>query len=594
MPGEPAPPHMSPDDFRALGRRMVDFIADYWESIETYPVLSKAAPGDVLTSLPPHPPKEGLGAALSQGEAVGHGPAPASTAKPGPSPAAPWDPVFADLSSTILPALTHWQSPSFFAFFPANASFPAILGEMLSAGLGVQGMLWATSPACTELEMRVLDWLAQMLDLPASFRFPRFVASPDRREGGAPAGSGGSVIQGTASEATLTALVAARGRALARASGSAPHLVAYASTQAHSSFIKACMIAGLARSPEDRTHVRLIDVDDELRMRPDALAHAMRDDVAAGRTPFFVMATVGTTSSAAADPVADIARVMREVGTRRSQSKQKDAEGKDREEEGTGGIETSGSHAAQPTGSFPGSPSVPRLSDSSAPSAFSSPWLHVDAAFAGSACICPEFRPLLAGVEHADSLCLNPHKWLLTNFDCDCFFTRDSASLVGAMSVTPEYLRNSASQSGTVVDYRDWHVPLGRRFRALKLWFVIRHYGVRGLQAHIREHVRLASLFESLLARDDRFELAAPRLLSLACFRLRPRPGEAAPDTDARNMSLLGRINASGRAYLTHTVLPARGRHPRLVLRMAVGATLTREEHVAAAWDLIRREADRG
>lgn len=514
-------PHMSPDDFRALGKRMVDFIADYWESVEKLPPLSKAKPGDVIAAIPSSPPDHGLG----------HGAAPMEA----------WDRVFDDVSSTILPALTHWQSPNFFAFFPANASFPAILGEMLSAGLGVQGMLWATSPACTELEMRVLDWLAQMLGLPDSFRFPRFLASAQGGGGIAAGMSGGSVIQGTASEATLTALVAARTRALAGASGSPTHLVAYASTQAHSSFLKACMIAGLANSPEDLTHVRLIETDDGLRMRPDVLSRAMRADIAAGRAPFFVMATLGTTSSGAADPIPEIAHAI-----------------------------DAACHARRP-------------------------WLHVDAAYAGSACICPEFRPWLAGVEHADSLCLNPHKWLLTNFDCDCFFTRDGEGVVDAMSVTPEYLRNAASQSGQVVDYRDWHVPLGRRFRALKLWFVIRHYGVAGLQAHIREHVRLGGLFEALVAGDDRFELAAPRQLSLVCFRLRPAPDETPDQTDARNRALLDRINASGRAYLTHTVLPAAGsgRAQRFVLRMAIGATLTREEHVRSAWELICREAGR-
>jgi aromatic-L-amino-acid decarboxylase len=435
---------------------------------------------------------------------------------------ASWQPVFDDLERVILPGVTHWQSPNFYAYFPCNASGPGILGELLSAGLNVNGMLWATSPAATELEMRVLDWLAQMLDLPRGFH--------SRSE------RGGGCIQGTASESTLIALLAARARVRAQigaAAGKAdrPDLVAYASTEAHSSVIKAAMIAGLARSPEDRTHLRPIETDDDFAMRPDVLAAAMREDTAAGRVPFFVCATVGTTSTTAIDPVDRIAAALRAV-------------------------------ASRPANDLP--------------------WLHVDAAHAGCACICPELRPLLRGVEHADSLCLNPHKWLLTNFDCDCFYTRDRASLLRALSVSPEYLRNAATQSGGVIDYRDWQVPLGRRFRALKLWLVIRHYGVRGLQAYIREHVRLGALFESCVRADDRFEIAAPRPLNLVCFRLR---GDGA---DARNRSLLDAINASGRAYLTHTVL-----RQRFTLRMAIGSATTREHHVLDAWRLIQDLASR-
>ncbi len=485
----PGPPHMTPERFRAAGHAMIDWIADYWSRVESLPVLSCAAPGDLLAALPPSPPQ--------RGEA--------------------WEAIAADVDRLIMPGITHWQSPSFFAFFPANASAPAVLGELLSAALGVNGMLWATSPAATELETRMLDWMAELIGLPERFRS----TSP----------AGGGVIQGTASESTLIAMLAARRRALGRAPGA--ELVAYASTQAHSSVVKAAMIAGLAHSPEDRRHLRLIGVDGSFAMRPDLLAAAMRDDAAAGRVPFYVCATVGTTSSTAVDPLGAVGPLCREHGA----------------------------------------------------------WLHVDAAHAGAACVCPELRWLLDGVEHADSVCFNPHKWLLTNFDCDLFWTSDKASVVGALSITPEYLRNAASEAGAT-DYRDWQIPLGRRFRALKLWFVLRHYGAEGLRAHIREHVRLAELFESLVREEggDQFEIAAPRTVNLVCFRLR---GEG-PEADGRNRALLDRINATGDAYLTHTVLPPAGGGDgpgRYTLRMAVGGTMTRERHVRRAWEVIRREA---
>jgi aromatic-L-amino-acid decarboxylase len=487
---------MSPEEFRALGHRTIDFIADYMRQVEQYPVLSRVKPGDIAAAIPEHPPEGGL---------------------------ADWNEVFADLNKTILPGLTHWQSPNFFAFFPCSASGPGIIGEMLSAGLNVNGMLWATSPAATELETRVLDWMAEMLNLPEAFR--------------SESGTGGGCIQGTASESTLIALLAARQRAQSTGTGQRPaplpssHLTLYASTQAHSSIIKAAMIVGLARSPQDRTHLRLIGTTADHEMRPDLLGRAIREDLSAGHIPAFVCATVGTTSSTAVDPLLAIAKVIRDT-----------------------------------------SPSA---------------WLHVDAAHSGAACICPEFRTMLAGVEHADSLCFNPHKWLLTNFDCDCFWTRDRAALTGALSINPEYLRNQATQSGQVIDYRDWQIPLGRRFRALKLWLVIRHYGVEGLRAHIREHIRLAELFESCVREDDRFELAAPRTVNLICFRLR---GDG-PGTDARNKSLMDRLNASGKLYLTHTTLPDAQGQSRIVLRMAIGATPTQEHHVRAAWDLIREAA---
>jgi aromatic-L-amino-acid decarboxylase len=485
--------HMSPDEFRRQGHAFIDTIADYWSRVGEYPVLSQAKPGEIASQLPIDPPLDGGGDQE-------------------------WDAIRRDLDQIIMPGITHWQSPRFFGFFPANISGPSVLGELLSAGLGVQGMLWLTSPACTELETRVLDWLAQMLQLP-----PQFHSSS----------SGGGVIHGTASEAALVALVAARHRLRTLHSDQpdlASRLTIYCSQQAHSSIVKAAMIAGIASGPDDRSRVRLIDVDVNGQMRMDLLQQAILADLVAGLIPGFVCATVGTTGTTAIDPIPEIARIIR-------------------------------AHA-------------PHC------------WLHIDAAHAGAAAICPEMRPMLNGIEHADSFCFNPHKWLLTNFDCDCFYVHDRRVLIDSLSITPEYLRNAASDSGEVFDYRDWQVPLGRRFRALKLWFVIRHYGVSGLQSFIAHHIDLATLFESWVRADSRFEVVAPRTMNLVCFRLINVPG--APD---RNRELLASVNATGRVYLTHTAVPtSMGGHP-CVLRMAIGGTLTTRADVQEAWKILQSQA---
>lgn len=488
---------LDPRELREVAARAADWIASYWEKLDGLPVTPGIKPGEVLARLPAEAPE-----------------APE-----------PWDRVFEDLDRVIVPGLTHWQSPRFFAYFPANISTPSVVGELLSAGVGVQGMLWLTSPACTELETRVLDWMARLTGLPGCF-----LSTSAGKDGG----GGGGVIQGTASEATLVALVAGRDRARrtlrARGDDGPLHdrLVCYASTQAHSSVVKAAMIAGLAEGPDDRRRVRLIETDAGLAMDPAALARAMRADVAAGLVPCFVCATAGTTSTTAVDPVDRVAEAVAGCG------------------------------APAPV------------------------WLHVDAAHAGAACVCPEYRWMWRGVERADSVCFNPHKWLLTNFDCDCFFTSDRASLVRSLSVSPAYLANAASESGAV-DYRDWQVPLGRRFRALKLWLVLRVFGAERLRAYIREHVRLAGLFEELVRGDGRFEVAAERTMNLVCFRLRV-PGKEA--SDRANKALMDGANAGGRVFLTHTVIPAEG-VDRLTLRLAVGATLTREADVREAWSVL-------
>ena len=378
-----------------------------------------------------------------------------------------------------------------------------MLGELLSAGLGVQGMLWATSPACTELETHLMDWLVEMLGLPAHFKS---------------SSSGGGVIQDSASSAALCALLAARERATgfqAREQGNPRDLVAYTSTQAHSSIEKAVMIAGIGREK-----LRLIAVDESLALRPDDLVRQIQADRQAGFTPFFVAATVGTTSSNAMDPLPEIGRICMEENI----------------------------------------------------------WFHVDGAMAGTAALCPEFRHFQNGLEKADSYCFNPHKWMFTNFDCDGFFVADRTALIKTLSVLPEYLRNQATESGAVIDYRDWQVPLGRRFRALKLWFVIRHYGVEGLRHHIRQHVAMAQDFARWVRESDRFELMAPPPLNLVCFRHR-----AGNDF---NQALLARLNRTGRLYMTHTVL-----NGQYLLRFCVGQTHTEARHVQQAWAWIQQTA---
>jgi aromatic-L-amino-acid decarboxylase len=467
--------HMTAEEFRRHGREVVDWIADYWQRVESLPVLSRVHPGEISAALPDRPPAHGE----------------------------PFETILRDVETVIMPGVTHWQSPNFFAFFPANTSGPAILGELLSAGLGVQGMLWTTSPACTELETRVLDWLAEMLGLPAAFTS---------------AGRGGGVIQDTASSASLCALLAARERATGYGSnerGCDGRLVAYASTQTHSSVEKGVKIAGLGR-----TNLRHIEVDGTFAMRPEALARQISEDRRAGLVPCFVCATVGTTSSNAIDPLPEIARICRENQL----------------------------------------------------------WLHVDAAMSGTAAICPEFRHILKGIELADSLCVNPHKWMFTNFDCDCFYVADRAALIKTLSILPEYLKNKATESGAVIDYRDWHIQLGRRFRSLKLWFVIRSYGVAGLQHHVRRHVALARAFAGWVRDSKDFELAVEPPLNLVCFRHR--------DGDDFNRELLDRLNASGGLYLTHTTLA-----DRFTLRLCVGQTSTEERHVVQAWERIRAAA---
>jgi aromatic-L-amino-acid/L-tryptophan decarboxylase len=463
--------HMSSEEFRRWGHAVVDWIAEYQNRVEDLPVLSRLKPGELRATLPPAPPESGES----------------------------FDQILADVDRLILPGITHWQSPNFFAFFPSNNSGPSILGDLLSSGLGIQGMLWATSPACTELETHVLDWVVDMLGLPGGFKS---------------SGKGGGVIQDSASSAALCALLAARERATGFQTndrGCDGRLVAYTSTQAHSSIEKAVKIAGLGRN-----QLRFIEVDDNYAMRPEELARQIAADRAAGLQPCFISATVATTSSNAIDPLPAIGAIARREGI----------------------------------------------------------WLHVDGAMGGTAAVCPEFRWIHNGLELADSYCFNPHKWMFTNFDCDCFFVADRAALIKALSILPEYLKNQATESGAVIDYRDWQVPLGRRFRALKLWFVIRHYGSEGLRHHIRGHIALAAQFAAWVKDSADFELLAPAPVNLVCFAHR--------QGDEFNRRLLERLNSTGKLYLTHTVL--RG---RVALRLCVGQTSTGLRHVENAWRQI-------
>ena len=467
--------HMTPDEFRQNGYRLIDWIADYMQNVESFPVLSRVTPGEIRQALPAEPPEHGQD----------------------------FSAMLSDIDQIIMPGITHWQSPNFFAYFPANTSGPSILGELMAAGLGVQGMLWSTSPACTELETHVLDWMVGMLGLPEKFRS---------------SSTGGGVIQDSASSAVLCALLAARERATRYVSneiGCDGSLIAYISTQTHSSVEKAVRIAGLGRQ-----NLRLVDVDENFAMRPDLLLEQIRADRNSGLMPFLVTATIGTTSSNAVDPLTEIGSICRDQEL----------------------------------------------------------WLHVDAAMAGTASLCPEYRHLQAGLEFADSYCFNPHKWMFTNFDCDCFYIADRSQLIQTLSILPEYLRNKATESGAVIDYRDWQISLGRRFRALKLWFVIRHYGIQGLQFHIRRHIELAQKFSMWVQASEDFEQVAPAPLNLVCFRHRAG--------DDFNRQLEERLNRSGDLFLTHTTL-----NGSYVLRLCVGQTHTEEQHVARAWEHIQQTA---
>jgi aromatic-L-amino-acid decarboxylase len=469
-----------PDTFRRHGHRVVDWIAEYLAHPERVPVLARVKPGEVRAALPPAAPE-----------------APESL-----------DAILADFDRLIVPGLTHWNHPGFFAYFAITGSVPGILGELLCAALNVNAMLWRTSPAATELEETALDWLRQLLGLPAAFR---------------------GVIYDTASISSLCALAAAREAAglEARERGLAgrpelPGLRVYVSEHAHSSIEKAAIVLGLGQAG-----VRKIPADGEFRLDVAALRGAIAEDRAAGRRPIAVAATVGTTATTSVDPVPAIAEVAAGEGL----------------------------------------------------------WLHVDAAYGGAAAILPERRHVLDGCERADSLVVNPHKWLFTPIDCSAFFCRRPDVLKRAFSLVPSFLQTPEGRA--VENYMDYGPQLGRRFRALKLWMVLRAYGRSGLQARLREHIRLAQGFAGWVDADPDWERLAPVPFSTVCFRLRPR-GWAGDDgrLNALNERLLEAVNATGEVYLSHAVLGG-----RFVLRLAVGNIRTEARHVERAWAILRAEA---
>jgi aromatic-L-amino-acid decarboxylase len=470
---------MLPDEFRRHGHHLVDWMADYMRGVGDLPVTPAVRPGEIRGQLPTSPP--GVGE--------------------------PFERLFQDFTQIVLPGMTHWNHPGWFAYFPANNSPPSVLAEMLTATLGAQCMSWATSPAATELEQVTMDWLRVMLGLPREFT---------------------GVIQDTASTATLVALLSARERATHHSAGreglagTGKRLTVYASSEAHSSVDKGVKLAGYGLE-----QLRRVPVDERYAMLPNALDRMIAADLQAGLVPACVVATIGTTSSTAVDPLAQIGEVCRRHGV----------------------------------------------------------WLHVDAAYGGTAAIVPELRHLFDGVEHADSFVFNPHKWMLVNFDCSAYFVRDRDALVRTFQVTPEYLRTSADLE--VVNFRDWGIQLGRRFRALKLWFVIRSYGISGLQAVVRKHVALAHELAGWIEASSDFELMAPAPLGLVCFRYRPpRVGADESRLNEINSALLERVNATRRVHLTHTRLAG-----RYVIRMAIGQRQTERQHVEEAWRLVQQFA---
>ena len=462
--------HMKTDEFKKQGYKVIDWLADYYEHVEEYPVLSQVEPGDIRSKLPEKAPNTGRA----------------------------HDEILNDMN-ILMPGITHWQSPNFHAFFPCATSGPAILGDLISTGLGVNGMSWATSPACTELETHILDWLVDMMDLPVKFKSNS---------------KGGGVIQDTASSASLVALLCSREKASngrTNENGSNGDFIAYTSSQAHSSIEKAVKIAGIGKN-----NMRMVDVDQHFSMDSSHLRQLIEKDISNGLKPIFVCATVGTTSSTAIDPVNEIGKICKEFGI----------------------------------------------------------WLHVDAAMAGPAALCKEYRFINDGLNYADSYNFNPHKWMLTSFDCSIFYVADRSQLINTMSILPEYLKNKTSTSESVFDLRDWGIPLGRRFRALKLWHVINYYGVSGLQEFIRTHMENTKILRSWIEMEKDFEIITPTPLTLICFR----------HTKGNNFTekLLNTINESGKAYMTHTKL-----NDQYIIRFSVGQTSTTIDHLKETWNYI-------
>jgi aromatic-L-amino-acid decarboxylase len=470
---------LTPEEFRAAGHRLIDWIADYRAGVESRPVMPATEPGDVRKQLPAHPPET-----------------PES-----------FDAIVADLDRVIVPGLLHWQHPRFFGYFPSNGSLASVLGDYVSTGLGVLGLAWQSSPALTELEEVVTDWMREMLGLSTAWS---------------------GVIQDTASTSTFVSLLCARERTtnygLSRGGMQAEPrpLVVYTSAHSHSSVDKAALLAGFGRE-----NIHVIPHDDTYAMRPDALADIIAADIRTGSTPCAIVATTGTTTSTALDPIQAIARVAKAHGL----------------------------------------------------------WLHVDAAMAGSAMILPECRHLWTGVEEADSLVVNPHKWLGAAFDCSLYYVRDAEHLVRVMSTNPSYLQTAAD--GRVKNYRDWGLPLGRRFRALKVWFLIREQGVSGLQGRLRRDIENARWLAEQIRATPGWQVLAPVPLQTLCVRHEPSGLDAAA-LDAHTLAWVDRVNRSGAAYLTPALLDR-----RWMVRVSIGAEPTTRAHVEALWTTMQTEAGR-
>ncbi len=471
---------MTPEEFRAEGHRLIDWIADYRATLHGRPVMARTEPGEIRAALPGEPPDE----------------------------AESFDAIVRDLDAILVPGLTHWQHPAFFGYFPSNAPLSSVLGDFLSTGLGVLGLSWEACPALTELEEIVADWMRQMVALPDTFR---------------------GAIQDTASTSTLLALISARERStdygLARGGLQEEEkpLVVYTSSEAHSSVGKAALLAGFGRE-----NVRAIAVDESYAMRPDALDLMIRRDLTEGKRPCAVVATTGTTASTAIDPISPIADVARRHGL----------------------------------------------------------WLHVDAAMAGSAMILPECRGLWRGVEAADSVVLNPHKWLGAAFDCSLYYVSDPEHLVRVMSTNPSYLQSSAD--GRATNLRDWGIPLGRRFRALKLWTLIRSEGVTGLRERLRRDLANARWLAEVVGSTPGWRVVAPVPLQTVCLRHEPA-GLGVPALDSHTRAWAEQLNRSGDAYVTPAVLDG-----RWMVRVSIGAETTERRHVEALWSAMRREAEVG
>ncbi|MDP5169353.1 MAG: aminotransferase class I/II-fold pyridoxal phosphate-dependent enzyme [Bacteroidia bacterium] len=467
---------MNIEEYRAWAHKLVDWTADYYENLESYPVKSQVSPGEIFAQLPNQAPSE-----------------PEEMAR-----------IFEDFQNIILPGITHWQHPGFMAYFPANTSYPSLLAEMLTSAMGAQCMVWDTSPAAAELEEKMMNWLKTLIGIPDSWD---------------------GVIQSTASEATLCAILSARERITdftvnERGLQGHPHFRVYASEQIHSSIEKGVKIAGLGRE-----NYVPVATDKEFAMRPDALEAAIKQDMAQGNTPLCIVAGLGTTGSTAIDPLAEIARIASKYQI----------------------------------------------------------WLHVDAAYAGSALILPEFQHLLDDIGHCDSFVFNPHKWLMTNFDCSAYFVKDKGALIRTFEILPEYLKTSQDQQ--VNNYRDWGIPLGRRFRALKLWFVMRSFGVQGMQDILRNHIHWAQDLATQIEQHPDYELLAPTPFNLICFRY--CPSQLPPDRwNALNKAIIERIKKSGKFYLTHTML--RGQY---TMRLVAGQPYQTQHNLLSAWELVQQTA---